>query len=503
MKSWVGLLFVQKVSGRQSGAEAEGAGRQQHVLHGGVDGGSGRARGRRRSLHIGVRIFNAGDDPHGRFVEVVGQILHRRVLPVVLLAADAWRRRALEVSRPDHLVESALVVDLHGLFDLRVLDDQEPPALGVAPVGGAGTGLQDLPDQLVGHRIGLQPAHGPHGLHDLEQVRVARHRASLSASLDSWRTNHTPTGRLARAGRMAHDRRDRHVSREASMTTVGSGSYEYEVIETWAKLPGGWTFGPVSAVATDSQDRVYAFQRKDPPIIVFDREGNYLSSWGSSAITDPHGIAIINDVIYLTDREDHVALKFTLDGKPLMILGTRGKASDTGATKDIELPPRSAGPFNKPTEMVVAPSGDLYVSDGYRNSRVHHFSADGKLLDSWGTPGKQAPGEFHLPHSVWVDRQGMVYVCDRENNRIQVFTTTGQFTAQWTDIHRPTDIYIDAQEIVYVSDLKPTVTIMDKRGAVIARWDSPMGHGLWVDSVGDIYVADVLGKKVTKYVRKH
>src|SRR3989449_7590375 len=126
------------------------------------------------------------------------------------------------------------------------------------------------------------------------------------------RPNHTPTRHIARDRGMAHDRARSPSLRTRSrpMTTVGSGSYQYEVMETWAKLPAGWTFGPVSAVATDSQDRVYAFQRKDPPIIVFDREGNYLSSWGSSAITDPHGIAIINDVIYLTDREDHVALKF-------------------------------------------------------------------------------------------------------------------------------------------------------------------------------------------------
>jgi DNA-binding beta-propeller fold protein YncE len=100
-----------------------------------------------------------------------------------------------------------------------------------------------------------------------------------------------------------------------------------------------------------------------------------------------------------------------------------------------KLPPRSAGPFNKPTEMVVAPSGDLYVSDGYRNSRVHRFSAQGALLSSWGTPGKQEPGEFHLPHSLWVDPEGFVYVCDRENSRIQVFNGSGKFVSQWRDIH--------------------------------------------------------------------
>jgi len=286
------------------------------------------------------------------------------------------------------------------------------------------------------------------------------------------------------------------------MAIVGSGSYQYEVNESWAKLPAGWTFGPVSAVATDSHDRVYAFQRKDPPIVVFDRDGSYLTSWGSSAIKDPHGIAIIDDVIYLTDRDDHVALKFTLDGKPLMVLGTRGQPSDTGATKDIELPPRSAGPFNKPTEMVPSPSGDLYVSDGYRNSRVHRFSSQGALLSSWGTPGKQEPGEFHLPHSLWVDRQGQIYVCDRENSRIQVFTGAGKYLSQWKDIHKPTDIVFDQQEIVYVSEQRPSISVLEKNGNVLARFDSPSGHGLWVDSGGDIYLASVSGKSLTKYARK-
>ncbi|MGE0824336.1 MAG: peptidyl-alpha-hydroxyglycine alpha-amidating lyase family protein [Candidatus Binatia bacterium] len=287
------------------------------------------------------------------------------------------------------------------------------------------------------------------------------------------------------------------------MSTVGQGQYEYEVVERWGTLPTGWTFGAVSAIAVDSQDRVYAFQRKDPPVLVFDREGNFLQAWGSQAIRDPHGIYIgRDDIVYLTDRDDHVALKFTLDGRPLSVLGERGKHSDTGCEEDGALVPRAAGPFNKPTEMVVAPSGDLYVTDGYRNSRVHRFSPDGRLIESWGTPGKSAPAEFHLPHSLWIDGQGTIYVCDRENNRIQVFDASGQYRAQWTDIHRPTDIYMDGSNIVYVSDLKPTVTVMNTQGHVIARWDSPMGHGLWVDSRGDIYLADVLGKSITKYLRK-
>lgn len=108
------------------------------------------------------------------------------------------------------------------------------------------------------------------------------------------------------------------------MTTVGAGKYTYTLIQDWAKLPPGQTFGTVSAVATDSQDRVYAFQRTEPPVVVFDRDGNFLSSWGNGAFVNPHGIYIADDIVYLTDREGSVAMKYTLDGKPLLIIGAHG-----------------------------------------------------------------------------------------------------------------------------------------------------------------------------------
>ena len=212
---------------------------------------------------------------------------------------------------------------------------------------------------------------------------------------------------------------------EAKMTTVGSGDYTYTLIENWAKLPAGETWGNTSAVATDSQDRVYVFQRKDPPVMIFDRDGNFLNSWGISAITDPHGIFIEDDIIYLTDRADSVALKFTLDGKALQVIGRRGVHSNTECEIAGELVPQASGPFKYPTELVPAPSGDLYVSDGYRNARVHRFSPNGRLLASWGEPGKEGPNQFHLPHSILVDPGGLVYVCDRENNRIQGFYGRG------------------------------------------------------------------------------
>ena len=167
------------------------------------------------------------------------------------------------------------------------------------------------------------------------------------------------------------------------MTTVGTGKYTYEYIKDWAKLPAGMSFGMVSAVATDSQDRVYAFHRADPPVVVFDRNGNYLSSWGNGNFVSPHGIYISDDIVYLTDREGSVAMKYTLDGKPLQIIGTHGVYSDTGCEVAGEVAPRAAGPFNYLTELVPSPSGDLYISDGYRNARVHRFTADGQLISSW------------------------------------------------------------------------------------------------------------------------
>ncbi len=140
-------------------------------------------------------------------------------------------------------------------------------------------------------------------------------------------------------------------------------------------------------------------------MLVFDRDGGYLGGWGIGAFANPHGIYIGNDVVYLTDRDDSVCLTYTLDGKPLQVLGKRGEHSDTGCERPGELVPRSAGPFNYPTEMVPAPSGELYITDGYRNARVHRFSPAGELIASWGEPGKTEPNQFHLPHSLIADQR--------------------------------------------------------------------------------------------------
>ena len=292
------------------------------------------------------------------------------------------------------------------------------------------------------------------------------------------------------------------------MTTIKTDKYDYELVQSWGTLPDGMTFGTVSSVAADSQNRVYVYQRKDPPIVVLDSDGNYLNSWGISAFNLPHGFCIVDDVIYLTDREDSVCLKYTLDGKPLMVLGDRSVHSDTGCEEPGELVPRAAGPFNYPSEMYPSPSGDLYVSDGYRNSRVHRFSAEGRYITSWGTPGKGGPGEFQLPHSLLIDEEGLVYVCDRENNRIQVFTPEGEFITMWTDMTRPNDISQSVDGDFYIAESTfegstPRITVRDKEGDILSSWESRQAHGLWVDKQDSVYLALPGAQSVDKYIRQN
>ena len=304
------------------------------------------------------------------------------------------------------------------------------------------------------------------------------------------------------------------------MTIVGSGKYTYELIEDWGNLPSGWTLGRAVGVAVDSEDRVYVIRAKknppaDPPILVFDREGNYLSSWGSDAIIEPHAINMgAGGVAYLTDKEVHVAMKYTLDGRLLLELGNRGQPSDTGCVEEGGKVLRAGAPFNTPTSMVDSPSGELYVTDGYRNSRVHRFTAEGELISSWGEPGKTAPGEFHTPHCVWVDREGKVYVVDRYNSCVQVFTATGGFLAQWTDMEYPTGIWMDSEETVYVCEgssalpdmppATPWVSIRDKQGNLLERMEAPSApHWIYGDSQGNLYLARPAGRQpIAKYERR-
>ena len=287
---------------------------------------------------------------------------------------------------------------------------------------------------------------------------------------------------------------------------IGHGDFRYRVDTEWGKLPDGWAFNDVAAVAVDHQDRVYVFNRGEHPMIVFDRDGNFLRSWGEDIFSKAHGLHFgPNDTLYCTDDGDHTMRACTLDGKVLMTIGIAGRPA----------PYMSGEPFHRCTHTALSPSGDLYISDGYGNARVHKYSPDGTRLFSWGESGVE-PGQFNLPHNICCDADGWVYVADRENHRIQVFDGNGKFETQWHNMHRPSGLCMEAghNPLCYVGEigpgmpvnidapnLGPRITVMSNTGQVLARvgdvhagreahqFISP--HGLAVDSHGDLYVGEV------------
>lgn len=300
-----------------------------------------------------------------------------------------------------------------------------------------------------------------------------------------------------------------------------ANALKYEVIKEWEKLPEGYIHRDVCGVAVDSHDRVYLITRSDSRVIMYEPDGSFVKSWGEGVFTPRiHGITIgPDDYVYTTDDGDHTVRKFTPDGEQVMMIGTPGVASDTGYDnrKGLESIVRSGPPFNRPTKVAIAPNGEIYVSDGYGNARVHRFTMEGKLIRSWGVPGT-GPGQFNLPHSVWVMKDGRVLVADRENDRIQFFSPEGEFLDQWTHIQRPTDICMDKDGLIYVSslwwrkgqksfrngpirhDLPGHINILDPDGNVLLRWMSAdrcapgnfcAPHALCVDSRGNIYVGEV------------
>jgi DNA-binding beta-propeller fold protein YncE len=272
---------------------------------------------------------------------------------------------------------------------------------------------------------------------------------------------------------------------------------DYQPVPRWAKLPDDVKFAPVSAVATDSADRVYVAQRGEHPVLVFDRDGKFLRSWGDDHLKTPHGLRIDkDDNVWLTDIGNHQVLKFDADGKLLLTLGKKGKPG--------------AGPdqFDRPTDVAVAPTGEFYVADGYGNARVLKFSRDGKLLKQWGKKGK-GEGDFDLPHAICLDAKGRVYVGDRENNRVQLFDPDGKFLAQWTESGAPYGLFLTGDGRLFVADGRANwVKVLDQEGKPLGRFgakgDGPgqfiMPHMLCVDSRGAVYVAEVDGKRVQKFV---
>jgi len=291
------------------------------------------------------------------------------------------------------------------------------------------------------------------------------------------------------------------------MTQLGTGLYSYVAAQDWGQLPDGLHLGDVAGIAIDGNDNVYLFNRGDHPMIVLDRHGSIIRTWGEGIFTRPHGVHVGHDgYVYCTDDGDHTVRKFTPAGVALLEIGIAGQAC--GAMSGM--------PFNRCTHTALAPNGDIYVSDGYGNAHIHRYSAAGRHLHTWGGSGFE-PGQFNLPHNICCDQDGWVYVADRENNRVQVFDGHGHFETQWTGLQRPCAMCIEphGQGNLYIGELArfrpadalnadqgPRISVLRPDGQMAARLGggrpglSPAGffapHGIAVDSLGSIFLGEVI-----------
>jgi len=305
----------------------------------------------------------------------------------------------------------------------------------------------------------------------------------------------------------------------------------YETLEGWAKLPAGRTWGATSAVypARDGSGNIWVAERcgenscvgKDdvPTVLLFDPSGKLLKSFGAGLLEWPHGIFVdAENNVWVTDARGsegrgHQIIKFSPDGKELMRLGKAGVAGD------------GPGEFNGPSDVLVAPNGDIFVVDGHGiegNNRVVKFSEDGTFIKTWGKTGT-GPGEFLDPHALAMDSEGRLFVGDRKNNRVQIFDQDGEHIASWTQFGRPSGLFIDKNDILYSADSesnfgsnagwKRGIRIGSaKDGMVFAfipdpewRTDVPgttAAEGVAVDADGNIYGAEVGPRALKKYTKK-
>lgn len=307
------------------------------------------------------------------------------------------------------------------------------------------------------------------------------------------------------------------------LATPAPTGQPYHLVADWPQLPAGTRFGQVSGVGVDSQGQVFVFHRAErvwqgenfgldkipsPTIAVLDGEsGSLLSQWGANLFVIPHSLTVDqDDNLWLTDVGLHQVFKFDREGNLLLVLGEPG------------VPGNDESHFNMPTDVAIAPDGSFYVSDGYGNAWVIHFAAAGEFLHQWGTAG-EGPGQFAVPHSLAVDAQGQVYVADRGNARLQIFTAEGEWLATWAggEIGRPWAVRIGPDGAVYVVDGgdqrefwpdRGRVLKLDQAGNVLAAFgsygDEP-GQFIWPHTLalaadGSLYVGEVAtGMRLQKF----
>jgi streptogramin lyase len=293
----------------------------------------------------------------------------------------------------------------------------------------------------------------------------------------------------------------------------------YKVVEGWPQKPPDAVWGAMASVTVDPSGNIWTFNRGNIPVQVYRPDGTLVKTWGTGGIfKNPHQIRFDKDGnLWAADNGYHTVRKFTADGQLLLTIGIKDQSGEDQTH------------LNQPTDMAITPTGEVFISDGYVNSRVVHYDRNGKFVKAWGKLGT-GPGEFSLPHGIALDSHGRLYVVDRNNARIQVFDQAGKYLTEWRNIITPWAIWITPNDDIYVCGSSPSrwretpqtgvqmngVPAKDQMiakfapdGRVKAIWMFPVGvskpgeldwvHGIAVDAHGDLYLGDIRGRRAQKF----
>lgn len=272
------------------------------------------------------------------------------------------------------------------------------------------------------------------------------------------------------------------------------------------ELPSGMELGQVASVDIDARGHLFVLHRGDDALIEFDPEGRFVRAFGRGLFERAHGLYIDADgYFWVTDVSAHVVMKLDTDGRVLITLGTRGQSGDwaVGAERGL---------FDQPTDIAIGPEGNIFVTQGHNRGepRVLKFDPNGRLLKSWGGRGTH-PWQFAVAHSIAIDRDGLLYVADRENRRVLIFDRDGEALGGWLYRGMACSLYLsNTGEIYMATGFDGQIVKLDADGKVLGTLGQPgeglgefgEAHDIVVSAAGEIFVADVTNRRLQKFARK-